>query len=748
MSRDLEVGLTLRMRDQMSAPSQQAERNVQQSVKHTSQAYADASRVAVATSKALYNVRFNQGVQTEQGIQHQVRQTEATYTRSSRNVLSGAQRLADARAQLSVRSERSIQREITQTVAAYNRLQRAGFSSTNDQVRAYSALQRKVAELNRELGKTLEKERLAGRVAHGVLHVGEGIAGAVAGAAVVAGPVGRTMQFDQHLAMMANTSYRNLAPKERVRATEELRAAIYRAVRQGGGTLEQATEALEKLLAHDTLGHKAAFALLPRLQLGATAEGADPVDLGNIAVKAVQNMRFSQDDAGRVLDMAAAAGHMGEFKIRDLSQYLPAQMAAAGNAGFSGERGLAKILALNETAMSTAGSAGQAGQNVTDLLTQMSSRQLARAAKRAGIRNFDEVKMKTLERGGDMLDAVSAMIETLFAHNKKYQSIQRALGTAKPGERKDLLLDMSSLIRGTAIGQLFGNQQSVMALTGYIMQRNKRDGVYHAAMQEWARGGGTIASDAEVAQAMPGYQAQRMKNEAEIAEMDALRDVNHGLGDLAGKLSDYAQTYPGLAKAIAGTTIAFEGLTGVLAGAGLMRFVAGGGGAVAADAGLVGAAGAAGVATTASFAARFLGSAKALGKFGVPLQLMASAVEASSIASDKTKTADQKKAAYVGVAGGALGGLGGMAAGAAAGALAGSVLPVAGNVIGAGVGAVAGYFGHDWGEKIGKSIGDALFAHKKDEKPPVVEGHFTINLDGQHLYDFMATAGQKQAQRY
>ncbi|RQU98405.1 tail tape measure protein, partial [Burkholderia cenocepacia] len=327
----------------------------------------------------------------------------------------------------------------------------------------------------------------------------------------------RTMQFDMHLAQMANTSFRNLAPKDRIKATEQLRKAIYRAVGEGGGTLEQATESLEKLLAHDTLGHQAAFDLLPKLQMGASAEGADTVDLGNIAVKAVQNMRFGEKDTGRVLDMAAVASHMGEFKLPELSHYLPAQMAAAANAGFSGPRGLAKILALNETAMSTAATPGQAGTNVTDLLNQLSSRELAHAAKRAGIKNFDDVRMKTLARGGDMLDAVNAMIQTLFQHDKRYQAVQHRLQHAAPGEQRELLTDMSNLIQGSAIGKLFGNQQSIMALTGYITQKEKRREVVDGSMREWDRGGGTIASDFDVAKAMDGYKVQQLKNETEIA---------------------------------------------------------------------------------------------------------------------------------------------------------------------------------------------------------------------------------------
>ena len=88
-----------------------------------------------------------------------------------------------------------------------------------------------------------------------------------------------------------------------------------------------------------------------------------------------------------------------------------------------------------------------------------------------------------------------------------------------------------------------------------------------------------------------------------------------------------------------------------------------------------------------------------------------------------------------------------MGAGLMAGAAAGSVVPGFGNVIGAGVGAVAGYFGHDLGERLGKMIGDAIYAQKKDEKPPVIENHIALNIDGHQLYDFVTVAGQKAALR-
>lgn len=748
MSRDLEVGLTLRMRDTASGPAQQAERNIQRSIKNTERGYVDASRIEISSSRALYQMRWAESTRTEQQVQRNVAQTEAAYTRANRNVLMGSQRLAEARSVLNVRSEQAVQREINQTVAAYNRLQRAGFASAQEQTRAFAALQKKVADLNKELGKTVESEGLLSRGAKGI---GAGIAGAYAGAHVLAGPVGRTMSFDMKMALMANTAYRDLTPKERVKKTEELRHAIYRAVGEGGGTLEQAEEALDKLLSHDIFGHKAAFDLLPKLQKGAMAEGADSVELGNIAARSVQSMRIPEKDAGIVMDMAAAGGHAGEFKIRDLARYLPSQMGFAANAGFSGPKGIATIIALNEAAMATAGTTGQAGTNVNDLLEHLSSTDLAHRAKRAGIANFDEVKIKTQERGGNMLDAVEAMTQTILGKNQKYQEVQRKLKTASPGERKELLTDMSNLIQGSAIGKLFGNQQAVMALTAYMMQKDKYQHVHKAAMDEWDHGGGMIASDFEVVKGMDGFKVQQLKNQEEIAEMDALRGLNEKLGDAAGKLADYAKEYPGLTTAVAGTTLAFKELSAVLAGIGLMRLITGGG-AVAAGAGVAAETGA----VTGGLLARGAGLARWAGPVGA---IVAGVTEAVSVYNNQSLTADQKKAGYVGAAGTGVGTMAGIATGAATGAVIGSVVPGIGTAVGSVVGGLAGgYLGGDWGNKLGRFAGNAIFAEKSEgdssatqsngERPIVVENHMTFHVDGHNFVEFMKLHSQHTALRY
>src|SRR5690606_15852657 len=73
---------------------------------------------------------------------------------ASRPARDAMRRIARAREQLGMRSERMIQREIDRTGAAYRRLARSGQLSFNEQIRAARQARQRIAELNRELGRT------------------------------------------------------------------------------------------------------------------------------------------------------------------------------------------------------------------------------------------------------------------------------------------------------------------------------------------------------------------------------------------------------------------------------------------------------------------------------------------------------------------------------------------------------------------------------------------------------------------
>lgn len=747
MSRDLEVGMTVRMRDQVSAPSQQVERNVQRGVKQTAQSYTDMSRVAVTSSRMLYDVRMTQSARAEQAVQRNIQQTQAAQTRADRNMLTSSQRLANARQQIGIRSEQTIRREIDQTIAAYNRLARAGFASTNEQARAFAALSGRVADLRRELSGVQQQESALARTGRGIgmaWKAGAAVAGGAAGAMVVAPAVNETMAYDRRLTMMANTAFSDRDIPGRRRGAKEMDTAIRTAVRQGGGSPDQAADTLDNVLASGAVSDKTAMNILPTLQRYATGTGANPNDLGNIAVRALQNFGIKEAEIPLALDMALKGGKAGNFELPDMAKWLPQQMAMAKNIGMSGLKDFGNLVVANQAAVITAGTKDEAGNNLVNLLEKINSQDTQLKAKKLGI-NLTESLISSRAKGTNALDAFVGIVEHQMAKDRRYQKLQSQLVNAPEGERKAVLESQANLLEGTSIGQLLHDRQALGALVAYMGQRDYRKQVAAQVFDTKS----AITDDFGNVSGTNSFKVEQAQNELFFGRVDAMSSLNNKIGDAATALSDYASKYPGLTSAIEATTIGLRTMTAALTPLAFLAVIRGGAGlagGAAAGAGVAGAVGA-GAAGAASFGARFGGMARTLGPIGAAIGIGASGFEAYSISNDASLTPDQKKAGYIGTAGGAVGGLAGMGAGLMAGAAAGSVVPGFGNVIGAGVGAVAGYFGHDLGERLGKMIGDAIYAQKKDEKPPVVEAHISVNLDGQHLFDFITTANQKNALR-
>ncbi|WP_175845137.1 phage tail tape measure protein [Burkholderia arboris] len=750
MSRDLDIGLNLRLRDQASAPASAVERNVQRGVRQTAQTYADASRVSVTTSRMLYDVRTQQSTRTEQVVQRNIQQTTAAYVQSNRTVLSASQRLAAARMQLDVRSEQTIRREIDQTIAAYNRLARAGFASTAEQARAFGALKNKVADLNRELHGVEQAEGRLTRAGRGIStawKVGGAVAGVAGAAMAAAGPVRETMDYNRRLTMMSNTAFPERDIEGRRRGAKELDQAVRRAIREGGGSPDQAADTLDSLLASGAVSDKTAMNILPTLQKYATGTGSNPNELGNIAIRAMQNFNIAEADIPRALDMALKGGKAGGFELRDMSKWLPQQMAMAKTAGMSGLQDFGRLVVANQAAVITAGTKDEAGNNLVNLLEKLNSADTQVKAKHLGI-NLTGSLAASRAQGVNALDAFVGIVERVMSRDANYRRTKTQLAKAPEGERKEILASQINLLEGTAIGKLIHDRQALGALVAYMGQKDYRKTVSASVFDAST----AVTTDFGSIAQTPSYKVEQAQNAAFFGRADALENLNEKIGNAASTLTEYEGKYPGLMTAIEGTTLGLRILTAAIAplavlavlrgGAGAAGAAAAGGAAAAAPAGVVGAA-----AGAASFGARMSRIMRVGGPIGVAMQTIGSGFEAAEIAADPMKTADERKAGYVGVAGGAIGGLTGMAAGAAMGAAAGSVVPVAGTAVGLVAGGVAGYFGHDFGERLGKMIGDAIFAQKKDEKPAVVEAHISLNLEGQHLFDFVTMANQKNALR-
>lgn len=554
-----EVSLILRLKDMLSGPLQRATKDM---AKQTERAAADTAR---------------------------------SITRSTSDQQRAYARLAQAREQLGVRSEQAIRREIQQTEAAYNRLARSGMVSANDQSRAWLAMTNRVRELRREIG-LLDRAQKAANFGRGGMAIA---AGGWAATQVLKSPIERTMSYDRRLAHMANTAYADRDVAGRRKGMDTLKLAVNHAVRFGGGTHEQAAEALDEMIASNAVTADEAIKMLPGIMKAASGSGANAVELATIAYRAKQNFKISPDDFPVVLSAAMRAGQAGGFELKNMAKWLPEQMAMAGSLGISGKEGFAKLVAWNQASVITSGTKDAAGNNLRDLLNELktphfrnfiASEYLGRGQKaRKGEKNnrlekIDRLFLDYQSRGVDKVEATIDMMQTIFSKDKKYQELQtrlKALPKDDTSGRGEILEAMTAQVVGTKIGKVFHNQQGLMAFLGQMNNREYVKDVIDSVKAEYSmpENKSSVGLGFELITTTPSYQVERSANEKVIGEQKLFEPINNAIGDAAGKLADYAQKYPALSVSVVGATAAMNVLSAAVAGSALMRLLTAGGAA-------------------------------------------------------------------------------------------------------------------------------------------------------------------------
>ncbi|WP_203564748.1 phage tail tape measure protein [Bordetella pseudohinzii] len=614
--------------------------------------------------------------------------------RATQRARTASERMFRDRERLGMRSEQRIRREVQLTEASYNRLARTGRLSTDEQARAFANMQQRVRALRQEM-QSVEQQQ--GRLSRGMsfgsraLQGYQAAAGAIAaGGYVLAQPVRRNMEYDRRLAMMANTAFADRDVAGRQRGARELDAVIRKAV-AFGGSRDQAAETLDALIASGAMSQAASARLLPTLQKNAVATGADPRDLANIAIRGMQTFGISESDIPMALDMTIKAGQEGGFEIKDMARWLPQQMAAARSAGMSGLNDFGALLAANQAAMITAGTPDEAGNNLGNWLAKMTSREASMSAKKIEIspgKSIDLVGTLSAARakGVNPMDAFVGVIDQIVGSNKEYQAIQARMKTASStGERQAILASQADMLQGSAIGQLIPDRQAMMALVGYMNNRDYVAGIRRTLPEAQ----GTADMNHALIASTPSFQVERAKNVALFAENDGFNGLSRVVGEVSGKLADYGEKYPGLAQAIVTATQSLNALAAAAAAASVIGLLRGGAGAAAAARGASSAAGA---------ARRGLGLS--LGRGAGAIALGVGAKELWDI-QHSDMAAGEKNAAMVQAVGGSGGGFAGALAGAKAGSMFGPWGAAAGGVAG---GLLGGYVGDELGALLGKHV--------------------------------------------
>lgn len=553
MAGNFQVGMTLTAKDEAS--------------RVLAKGAKEAARAATDAEKAAARVGAEQRRTNEQS-QRSARTTEAEYRRA-----------AQARENLGVRSEQSIRREIAQTIASYNRLTRSGVMSSREQERAFRAMKEQVRGLRHEMGGV---SRSAAMLQNGrsLLAVGGGLA---AGAMVAARPVQRQMAYQRQLSMMANTAFSDEGQAGRLAGRDKMDRSIRYAVGYGGGTKEDAAEAMNTMLASGVVSYDTANKWLPDLMKFATASGASALDLSTLAIKGKQSFGLRDEDVPVAINMAIAAGKAGGFELSDMARWLAPQMAAAGNAGMKGIDDFSKLLTLNEAANITAGSADEAGNNVVNLLAKLTSADAANSAKKIKINGHGIDLPGTLaaarEKGIDPIEAFSRVVDKVVSSDAGYQQLQKRLAATKDtGDRRAVMESMATILEGSGVGKILADRQALMALLAYRNNPEYRQQVATEVNRQRTLPEGKRVGDEDF-QFIAGtndFKVERARNVADFAQLDSVKRLADVSGSAADKLADLGNEFPGLTSAVMGATTAIQSMTAAAVAFAGLKFITGG----------------------------------------------------------------------------------------------------------------------------------------------------------------------------
>lgn len=544
---------------------------------------------ATAGVKAISQTAQQEAAKTATATEKAAQKAAEATEKGAARQRSSYEKLSHAREMLGVRSERAIQREIQQTEAAYNRLSASGTLSWQQQAAAADKMRQHVTQLTNEMGKLTAAQKAYAGVRFGAA----GLAGTAAAAYTLKAPAMTAMSFDERLAHMANTAFSGQRDKAgRKMGMKELEEAITTARKKGGGTREQAAEALDTMIASNAVDVAEAIKILPTVVKQAKGADANPNEIALTAVRSMQTFGITADELESVLSGAQVAGQKGSFELKNMAKWLPEQMAMAKVIGISGKSGFAKLAAWNEASAITAGTKDEAGNNLRDLFNElntphfrkyMSEQYLAnghkakKGDKERLEKNLDSIYLDYAARGVNKVDATTDMMNTIFSRNEKYQELQsqlKGLGDKDP-KRKEILESMAAQVQGTAVGKIFHNQQSLMALLGVMGNTKVVADVERGVFGQYTAPADMLESRTShsVISDTPGYKVEQAKEDKTMAQKSVMDSLTPAIGKAAEAFSDLASKHP----LLVGTTTLATAALGALAGAAGLASIAMGG---------------------------------------------------------------------------------------------------------------------------------------------------------------------------
>jgi TP901 family phage tail tape measure protein len=194
-------------------------------------------------------------------------------------------------------------------------------------------------------------------------------------------------------------------------ATKEQMSAATQQVRmlanQSGVTFDTAVSGLETLTSSgQTLDQAMAF--LPAILKTASASGADVNDIANSALKSASAFNLSAGQMQLALDKMDFSGKLGQFELRDMSQYIPKLANQFSTLGYTGMDGLSRLAALMQTVRADTGTSEAAADDLLNVFQKMGSTQTISAFKKMGVSLTKEMD-KAKAHGEDTVDAFTRL---------------------------------------------------------------------------------------------------------------------------------------------------------------------------------------------------------------------------------------------------------------------------------------------------------------------------------------------------
>ncbi|AKE61122.1 phage tail length tape measure protein [Citrobacter amalonaticus Y19] len=490
-------------------------------------------------------------------------QNTTSAIRASRTLQDEYRRASSARSTLGIRSEREIQREIQQTMAAYNRLTRTGMLSANEQSRAFRAMTDRVKNLRTELVGVNDSMTRMQRMKAAGSTVAAVAGGLTAAGMIIKDPVQRQMAYESRNLEIANTAYNNLSAPERLKKVPEINDAIRNAVRKGGGTPEAAQNTMSNLFAGG-LKEDQVMTALPVIARYASASGADPKALSDIAIAAVKNFDIKMEDLPAVFDKAIRSGENGKYELSDMAGSLALTLTKAKGIGMSGLKDLDIVLALLQANSETAGDNSAASTNVNNFLDKYTSADTQNAMKNYRFRGKNGEKLKYTDylaqqrlQGVTTYDAFTNAVSGIVSADPRVKKLRVQAEKYKGTDKEKDILASLDIVVASITSKIIADQQASTALKTSLM---KKDFIKEQiAGTENSAGAGDASFD--VMSSGNQYKSQQFESEKMFAEQDAMKPVADLYGDLATKLADYAKEYPELTTAVSGATTAIKGMT-------------------------------------------------------------------------------------------------------------------------------------------------------------------------------------------